>query len=219
MSDSTGVASGSSAVRRVENRDVERTAPLRCLAYAAYSELLASPHDIDPRPRCDERLGVGAAVGWAPHLDDLLAEFRDTELAALRTAYSGLFEVGNQGPPAPIREDLQTGQRGGTREEIVRFYEHFGYVLDERFAWQPDHLSVELEFIHYLCYLESRQDEQMLSCQLAQFDFTERHPGRWVPAFTEQVERLAAGSIYSRVLASLDEFLGSDLAWQAGTIR
>lgn len=219
MSESTGMASSSPAERRVEGRDVERTAPLRCLAYAAYSELLASPHDVDPRPRCDERLGVGAALGYASALDDLLAEFRDADLAALRAAYSGLFEVGNEGPPAPIREDLQTGQRGGTREEIVRFYEHFGYVLDERFAWQPDHLSVELEFVHYLCYLESRADENSLSCQLAQFDFTERHPGRWVPAFAEQVERLAPGSLYSRVLASLDEFLGNDLAWQAGTIR
>ena len=117
------------------------------------------------------------------------------DLAGLRREYSGIFEVGSQGPPVPIREDLQTGQRAGTREEVVRFYEYFGYVLDDRFAWQPDHLSVELEFMHYLCFREAEaaSEADALSFQLAQADFAERHLTAWLPLLAGNVAVLAPG--------------------------
>lgn len=198
------------------------TAGIRCMAYAGCSELLASPHDVDPRPALRERQGL-AGVTDAPHvagLEQLMAEVAGADLEDLKAEYSGLFEVGSQGPPAPIREDLQTGQRAGTREEVMRFYDFFGYVLGERFAWQPDHLSVQLEFMHYLCFREAEAgaDAGALSFQLAQVDFTERHLARWVPQLAANVDRIAAGSLYGRVVRGVMEFITADLAWQAGTI-
>ena len=123
--------------RIVVDRQTTETAGLRCLCYAACSELVASPHDVDPRPSLRGRVGLGEAVPHASPLEPLLAEVSGADLARLRAEYSGMFEVGSQGPPAPIREDLQTGQRAGTREEVVRFYEYFGYVLDDKFAGSP----------------------------------------------------------------------------------
>jgi len=204
--------------RSVSGRDVELTAPLRCQAYAAYSEMLGSPHDIDPREACGERIGLEASLPHARAMDELLTEIRDAELSRLRREYSGLFEVGSEGPPVPIREDLQTGQRSGTREEIVRFYDYFGYQLAENFAWAPDHLSVELEFMHFLCYREAQQDDNQLSYQLAQLDFLDRHLGRWVPKLVLAVDELEPGSLYSRVLASLNAFLEGDIGWQRATV-
>ncbi|MEZ5565036.1 MAG: molecular chaperone TorD family protein [Gammaproteobacteria bacterium] len=130
------------------------------------------------------------------------------------------FEIGSQGPPAPIREDLQTGQRAGTREEVVRFYDYFGYVLEEKFEWQPDHLSVQLEFMHFLCYRESRADTatDALSFQLAQADFAERHLARWVPQLNDGVDKIAAGSLYARTVTAVMEFIVADHAWQLATI-
>ncbi|MEQ1802070.1 MAG: molecular chaperone TorD family protein [Gammaproteobacteria bacterium] len=212
------VASGPG--RSVAGRQAADTAALRCLCYAACSELVASPHEVDPRPALRERIGLGDAVPHARALDPLLAEVGGAELLRLQAEYSGLFEVGSQGPPVPIREDLQTGQRAGTREEVVRFYEYFGYVLDGKFAWQPDHLSVELEFMHYLCYREAQaaSDGDALSFQLAQADFAARHLAGWVPPFAGNVDKLAPGSLYARVVAAVRDFVIGDYDWQLATI-
>ncbi len=212
--------SGRSVPRVVTGRQVAETAALRCLCYAACSELVASPHEVDPRPALRGRVGLGEAVPHARALDPLLAEVSGTELVRLRAEYSGLFEVGSQGPPAPIREDLQTGQRAGTREEVVRFYEYFDYVLDGKFAWQPDHLSVELEFMHYLCYREAQagNEADALSFQLAQADFSGRHLASWVPQLSANVDKLAAGSLYARVVAAVRDFVAADQDWQLATI-
>ena len=206
--------------RMVADRQAATTATLRCLCYAACSELVASPHDVDPRPALRERAGLGEAVPHASALDPLVNELCNADLARLRAEYSGMFEVGSQGPPAPIREDLQTGQRAGTREEVVRFYEFFGYVLDGKFAWQPDHLSVELEFMHYLCFkeAEAKSEADALSFQLAQVDFSERHLVAWVPQLAANVDALAAGSLYARVVAALRHFVVADYEWQRATI-
>lgn len=203
--------------RQVVGRE-DGEAIARCLCYAAFSELTASPHEIDPRPALQGRIGAGAGLAHAAGLDSLLIEVSAADIGTLRSEYSGLFEVGSQGPPVPIREDLQTGQRAGTREDIVRFYEYFGYTLDEKHAWQPDHLSVELEFMHFLCYRETQGSEQVLSFQLAQADFSERHILRWVPGLRAGVERVAPGSLYARVIVCLDDFVTGDFAWQSGTI-
>lgn len=201
-----------------EARDADRTAAARCGCYAAFSELLASPHEMDVRIALRERSGVGAGWEYAAGLDALIEECSAADSDRLKAEYSGLFEVGSQGPPAPIREDLLTGQKGGTREDIVRFYDYFGYRLGDRFAWAPDHLSVELEFMHYLAFHEATVGEDRLSWQLAQVDFAERHLANWVPKLAAAVAQLAPGSIYSRVLAALHEFVARDLDWQRGTI-
>jgi DMSO reductase family type II enzyme chaperone len=199
-------------------RDVVRTAPARCLCYAAFSELIASPHEVDARGAIAARIGAARELPFPVALDSLLAEFVAADAEALRAEYSGLFEVGSQGPPAPIREDLQTGQRAGTREDIVRFYDYFGYRLDDRFAWAPDHLSVELEFMHYLCFHEAGDSDDRLSYQLAQVDFARRHLHAWVPQLATAVAELAPGGFYARVLATLADFVARDLAWQDDTI-
>lgn len=215
-----GTAPPVAASRAVAGRDPAVTAAPRCLCYAACSELLASPHEVDPRPALRARAGLGDQLSRAAPLEALFAEVVGADLERLKSEYSGLFEVGSQGPPVPIREDLQTGQRAGIREEVVRFYDYFGYVLDGRFAWQPDHLSVELEFMHYLCYREAEAGEggDALSFQLAQADFAARHLASWVPQFAAAVDRLAGGSLYARVVAAVRDFIVADLDWQASTI-
>ena len=208
--------------RSVIGRDIESTAPIRCACYAALSELVASPHDLDPRPSLRERAGIGGSIAYGGELDRLIAEFVDIDLDVLKREYSGLFEVGNDGPPVPIREDLQTGQRAGTREDIVRFYSFFKYKLAEDHAWAPDHVSVELEFMHFLCYQEATADSgatgDAQSYQFAQLDFSQRHLVSWIPRLAEIVAKNAPDSLYARVLASTSGFVRRDHEWQASTV-
>ncbi len=67
-------------------------------------------------------------------------------------------------------------------EELMRFYEFFGLKRDEN-AEMPDHLGVELEFMHFLTHLESPvadQPDDLASIRRAQHDFLTRHLGRLV---------------------------------------
>jgi hypothetical protein len=66
----------------LQDRQAGDTAPLRCLGYAACSELLASPHDVDPRPALRERIGLGSKWLPASGLDPLLAEVGNAALEA-----------------------------------------------------------------------------------------------------------------------------------------
>lgn len=192
----------------------------RCAAYAACSGLVASPHDLDV-PAALAAADVNLAdLPYANDLAALAAELAAADPAVLRAEYSGLFEVGDEGPPVPIREDLHTGQLAGTREDIVRFYEFFGYRLAEHFAWAPDHLSVELEFLHFLCYREAAADASgdALSYALGQLDFATRHPLRWLPGLASATAALRPGSRYARVVAVIADFVRADHHWQQATI-
>jgi len=204
----------------VSERNVRQTAVARCACYAALSELACSPHDMDSRVTLRDKIGIdiGSSLDYADDLDGLLREFVELDLDKLKYEYSALFEVGSDGPPCPIREDLQTGQRTGTREDLVRFYNYFSYKLEEKFAWAPDHLSVELEFMHFLCYREASATSDAMSYQLAQVDFSERHLMDWVPELAQGVARVASDSIYRRVIDATEKFLTADHAWQCGTI-
>ena len=202
----------------VSERDVHGTATARCAGYAALSELVCSPHDMDPRVSLRDKIDMGALLDRADGLEILLREFSDLDLDELKYEYSALFEVGSNGPPCPIREDLQTGQRTGTREDLVRFYNYFNYKLEEKFAWAPDHLSVELEFMHFLCYREASAESDAASYQLAQVDFSERHLMRWLPELAKGVRKAASDSIYRRAIDTIERFVIADYAWQCRTI-
>ena len=102
------------------NRATERSAPQRCLAYAACSELIASPHDVDPRPALLVRADHQFDLQHVQMIEPRWAAVGSSDIAALRREYSALFEVGSDGPPAPIREQLARGDHGGVREEVVR---------------------------------------------------------------------------------------------------
>jgi DMSO reductase family type II enzyme chaperone len=222
----SGASSNNQGNNAAEERKVNRddsTLPGRCLMYALFSDIAASPFDAEPavagEPVDIAALGLPYELGG---LEALLQEWRDTEQDLLRREYSGLFEVGGNGPPVPIREDLHRNQPAGVREDIVRFYEFFGYGLEEKFQWSPDHLSIELEFMHFLCYQEAEQlaaeEGDALSFQLAQSDFSERHLVNWVSDLAAKVADKHPDGLYTKLLAAMSEFLVKDYDWQQSTI-
>jgi DMSO reductase family type II enzyme chaperone len=221
---STHVQADENSPERAVNdaRDAGGTAPGRCLMYAVFSDIAASPFDAEPAV-AGEPVDIAALdlPYTLTNLKDLLQEWRETDKDELKREYSGLFEVGSDGPPVPIREDLHLNQPAGVREDIVRFYEFFGYGLQENFAWSPDHLSIELEFMHFLCFQEAEmiiKEGDALSFQLAQSDFSERHLVNWVSGLAARIIQQQPDSIYGRLIAAMSEFLVKDFEWQAGTI-
>ena len=113
-------------------RSTENTAIFRSQGYELFSLLLSSPHDLDTKNKLN---GIAGTTGLPYSLDlsDLMNEFSQRDLVELKKQYSGLFEVGNDGPPAPIMEDLFLLQPAGLREDLIRFYDYFGYTLGEKY--------------------------------------------------------------------------------------
>ena len=221
-SSTNGPANGNAPERSVNDvRDAGGTASGRCLMYAIFSDIVASPFDTEPAVAGDEiQLSELGLPYQLTNLEDRLKEWRETDKDTLKREYSGLFEVGSDGPPVPIREDLHRNQPAGVREDIVRFYDFFGYGLEEKFAWAPDHLSVELEFMHFLTFRESEKSgDDALSFQLAQHDFSERHLVNWVSELAQRIVEQQPDALYGRLMVAMSEFLVKDFEWQRSTIE
>lgn len=95
-------------------------------------------------------------------------------------AYLAAFDPAVSREACSLHEGVYaTRDRNALFEELVRFYGFFGLEREE-VAELPDHLTVELEFMHFLTFLEHHQAEQgraVDDLRRAQRDFLERHLG------------------------------------------
>ena len=178
---------------------------------------MSSPHDINQKDKLIDIQTLPLPFDF--DLESTVNEFCAIEQSTLKTQYSALFEVGDNGPPASIREDLFMMQPAKLREDLVRFYEYFGYQLNDEFQWQMDHLSIQLEFMHFLIVGESQVEKDKLSFQLGQLDFSKKHLMNWVPKLVETIKVLSTNDIYSKIGIKLESFLHHDLTWQEETIN
>jgi DMSO reductase family type II enzyme chaperone len=83
-----------------------------------------------------------------------------------------------------------------TMADIAGFYKAFGLELSRDIHERLDHLSVELEFMHFLAYKESyaRCHDGPEKTQIvvdAQKKFVKEHIGRWVPLFSRMLMKKA----------------------------
>jgi DMSO reductase family type II enzyme chaperone len=128
----------------------------------------------------------------------------------LAIEYTRLFDVGVAGPPCSLYGGMYGGARMKKMEEAVRFYNHFGLSLAEKPRELPDHLTTELEFLHYLAFREAEalQAEQDAGAyRRAQRDFIERHPGQWIPKLRAKLEQEGALRFFQALARALERLL------------
>ena len=133
----------------------------------------------------------------------------------LAVEYTRLFDAGASGPPCPLYGGLYGGARMKTMEEAVRFYNHFGLTLSGEPRELPDHLSTQLEFLHYLAFREAEALQTGVDAgayQRAQRDFIARHPGSWIPKLCQRLTEQDAPAYYGALLGSLADLLAWDAA-------
>ena len=109
--------------------------------------------------------------------------------------YIRLFEAGPGNPPCPLVEGIHMDKEDGRRtifKDLILFYNHFGLSYAEGNGEdQPDHITYELEFLHYLAFLELRALQKNMSpapLQQAQFDFLTRHPAKWTEQLSQRMK-------------------------------
>ena len=102
--------------------------------------------------------------------------------------------------------------------DIAGFYSAFGLQLSPDIHERLDHLSVELEFMHYLSYKESYAilhdgAEKLKTVVEAEKKFVKEHIGRWVPLFSGMLKRKADYGFY-RILADFTaDWMAFDIAY------
>jgi DMSO reductase family type II enzyme chaperone len=137
--------------------------------------------------------------------------------------YVRLFDVGSgQGkPPCPLYGgEYPLRPRLDVMEELVRFYGFFDLALSQQDRELPDHLSVELEFLHYLTFRESDAIERSADpspYQRAQADFIERHAGRWLPIMRSKLETLTPLPFFDGLVSLTTDVLRADLGYLRST--
>lgn len=149
------------------------------------------------------RLKVPAGLG-SPGTDDL---------DGLASDFIRIFEVSVGGPPCPLNEGHYGEDRQTVMEELLRFYEHFDLALDGKGRELPDHISVEIEFMHYLTFREARALRTRTdpgAYRRAQRDFLGRHLARWVPRLLVRLDKLGPPRFYLDLCHFLNEFITKD---------
>jgi putative dimethyl sulfoxide reductase chaperone len=141
-----------------------------------------------------------------------------------------LFEAGPGNPPCPLIEGFHMGKEDGRLaifKDLILFYNHFGLSYAEGASEErPDHLCYELEFIHYLAFLELKalqNGRETHGLRRAQKDFIGRHPAKWtgnlVSRMAEIVDGLREGvnrdviEFYRNLIVLTDRFVTADGAY------
>lgn len=200
------------------------SAEARSRAYRIFAQAFAYPEgellDEIRSGGLSDALGDALAAvspGLASELDRSALRV-DDDGEALAVEYSRLFDVGKSGPPCPLHGGLWIGDRMQTMEEVLRFYRHFGLRVDGEPSELPDHLGLELEFLHYLAFREDearREGADPGAFQRAERDFVARHPGRVVPLLRAKLEQEHAADFFvtlARALEGLLAHAGAELA-------
>ncbi|TCS60560.1 TorD/DmsD family molecular chaperone [Varunaivibrio sulfuroxidans] len=107
--------------------------------------------------------------------------------------------------------------RGPETAAVETYYEALGFAIDTVTPMEPDHISIELEFLGHLCEHEdnSRMAEDRAGVRDAlhfQDDFLNRHLERWVFDFLDKVERRAAHRFYDELARLTCAFLKDERA-------
>lgn len=183
----------------------ETSAAARSRCYTLFAEAFRYPdEDFRRQARAGELVQaldlLTAGLPYAFSLEDGEREaIRLSQRASdedVEVEFVRLFEAGPGGPPCPLVEGAFQEDRRVILKELILFYNHFGLsyaegAQDER----PDHLCLEMEFLHYLTFKEVhalQQGADPSAYRRAQRDFLERHPGQWVPRIAERLEAIWA---------------------------
>ena len=139
----------------------------------------------------------------------------------LRARFTSIFDnCSGRAAVSLYEKDYGNGEAKAVWEEVVRFYEHFGLGFDVRDAhdW-PDHIGTELEFMHYLTFLEATAEKPGDGeiYRRAQGDFLVRRVGRWAPRFAAQLGGIDGNAPYGLFARLMAAYVEADLRYLGRT--
>lgn len=103
---------------------------------------------------------------------------------------------------------------GPSTADVQRRYAEAGLRVSKRFADLPDHISAELEFMHFLCSQESKVREDKAALELSrkrQQEFLTLHLQPWVTTFAEGVLASTKSDFYRSAATLLKSFVKAEI--------
>jgi DMSO reductase family type II enzyme chaperone len=150
----------------------------------------------------------------------------DLDLGGVATSYGDfeseyirLFDVGVAGPPCPLYGGVYIGDRMKNMEDATRFYNFFHLRLSPQMRELPDHITTELEFLHYLTFRETelrQQGQDPGSLLRAERDFLARHLCKWVPRMQARLAKQQCPPFFPALVRFALAFFNADQQYTAG---
>lgn len=131
--------------------------------------------------------------------------------------HTALFDAVGGRPQVSMLEQAHEGAPPEQQlwENLLRFYRYFGLDFSTGGARErPDHLLMQLEFMHYLTFLEAGAPASVEGLRRGQGDFLQHHLARWLPGL-----RVALANVddeaapYDGLIDALMRFIGADCAY------
>ena len=148
-------------------------------------------------------------------IDALFDALDGLPLTDLQAEYVRLFDYR---PPCPLFEssysELEKNNPGKVKLSVEDFYNEFGLDTSPSSLEPPDHLMLELEFMHFLSFKEGEalQNEgiDIERYRIAQKRFCMDHLQKWVPAFCERLRENADLSFFKGLADLTEDFVLHD---------
>jgi DMSO reductase family type II enzyme chaperone len=154
-----------------------------------------------------------------------LARAATLDLAATGASYNDfeseyirLFDVGAAGPPCPLYGGEYIGDRMKVMEDATRFYNFFGLRLAPQIRELPDHITTELEFLHYLTFREVEACQHGLDASplvRAERDFLARHLCKWLPKLAQRLTKQTTLPFFPALIRLAGTFFDADRRYAA----
>ncbi len=167
------------------------------------------------------------ATGWVHRLfecggnqslrrfENLASSLESFSLEDLQVEYQRIFghTISKEYPPYETEYGkAHIFQSSQDMADIAGFYRAFGLEPSEELKERLDHISIELEFMHFLIYkeayaLEYHGLENSQICREAQRNFLKEHLGRWAPFFVRLLSKKVGKGFYKELTALTEGFL------------
>ncbi len=105
---------------------------------------------------------------------------------------------------------------GPSVHDVLKRYSEAGFSLGSGFRDLPDHIEVEMEFMHLLCEKELESQGEWSPWRRRQEEFVRLHLVPWVYHFADRVEQKSRSPFYKSAALLLREFVSTEAATQTG---
>lgn len=175
-----------------------------------------------PDPGLSEKLGhlefnmTNVCETAVPLIQNMRKEFKaGADIEPLRVDFAKLFVGPYQLAAAPYGSVYLEDERkmmGNSTLDVRERYRDAGLDTAKTFKEAPDHISAELEFMHYLIYKEieafANSDlESAIASIQRQKSFLENHLMAWVPEFAKSITEHARNPFYLNLARATEIFL------------
>ncbi len=222
-------ASSSTSVS-VEMMILEENLLQRQISYRLFASLFLYPEYnrlVELQEAASALLGgeIWQGFPFSAAMESLLKQLAETDLEDSRpiiNEYNRLFLIRPKAPPYETIYTNPEGQmRGLLTARLEQEYLEAGLAISPELNELPDHISVELEFMAYLCMkeAEARQTNDDIEADhfhVLQELFMAQHLARWFPKFAQRFKESEPGSIYKFLLPAVYCYLRDELGTPGG---